>query len=152
MAALTLTSIADADDSAKKKKAVDPILKKYDADGDGRLSMDERRAWFKDRRAAALKKYDKNKDGKLDDAERKALAKDRASAIMTALDKNKDGKLSRLEVGKARGIRFRRLRRAFDRIDFDSDGNLTVAELETVLGKRRRRPGKRRMRKGGKAI
>lgn len=159
LALLALVPVAEAGpDKTAKKKFVDRILAKYDVDGDGRLSMDERRAWFADRRAAALVKYDSNKNGELDPAERKVMARDRATAVLAALDGDKDGKLSRLEVGKARGLRFQRLQRGFERIDVDGDGFLSRSELESFRRRRgmrgmRGQPDKRpRMRSGGDAI
>ena len=57
------------------------MLKKYDADGDGKLSMEERKGSFGDIRdyveKALLPKYDANQDGKLDATE---IAKARADA------------------------------------------------------------------------
>ena len=51
------------------------MLKKYDKDGDGKLSGEERKAMqaeMEAKRAAMLEKYDANKHGKLDPEEMKA--------------------------------------------------------------------------------
>jgi hypothetical protein len=50
------------------------LRKKHDADGDGKLNADERKAYYEAMRAKwRLRQWDKNKDGRLDDAERKAM-------------------------------------------------------------------------------
>lgn len=77
------------------------MIKKYDKDGDGKLSDEERKAMQADhprrggegrgegrrgprmtdeQRAEMLKKYDKDGDGKLSDEERKAMMEDRKKA------------------------------------------------------------------------
>lgn len=91
------------------------MLKKYDKDGDGKLSDEERRAMFADRKAAIEKqhrelekKFDKNGDGKLDDQERAAMRADMQKRYPAAgaqineqmikrFDKDGDGKLSEEE-------------------------------------------------------
>ena len=56
------------------------ILKKFDKDGDGKLSQEERQAMREDRKAEIearhadmIKKFDKDGDGKLSDEERAAM-------------------------------------------------------------------------------
>ncbi len=49
------------------------MLKKFDKDGDGKLSTEERKALMKSRKAEMLKKFDKDGDGKLSAEERKAM-------------------------------------------------------------------------------
>ncbi|RYD23304.1 MAG: hypothetical protein EOP88_04645 [Verrucomicrobiaceae bacterium] len=79
------------------------VLKKYDKDGDGKLSEDERKALQSDRKAEQekiLKKYDKDGDGKLSEEERKALRADaeaKHKALLEKYDADKDGKLSESE-------------------------------------------------------
>lgn len=91
---------ADVKKAQEAKKAA--ILKKFDKDGDGKLSKEERKAmqeeWLKDhpeaakrmeemkarqeaRKAEILKKYDKDGDGKLSDEEKKAMREDWAKTI-----------------------------------------------------------------------
>lgn len=55
------------------------FLAKFDKDGDGKLSREERRAMFDDarkKREALIKKYDADGDGKLNDAEKTKLIQD----------------------------------------------------------------------------
>jgi Ca2+-binding EF-hand superfamily protein len=88
------------------------LLKKYDADHDGKLSDSEREAMRADMKAAnekrqaeMLKKYDKDNDGKLSDEERKAMREDmqaRRKALLEKYDANKDGKLDPSEIKTAR--------------------------------------------------
>jgi Ca2+-binding EF-hand superfamily protein len=59
---------------SKHAEMKDRLLKKFDADGDGKLS-DTERAALKADREAMLAKYDTDKDGKLSDAEREAIPK-----------------------------------------------------------------------------
>jgi len=50
------------------------LRKKHDADGNGKLNDDERKAYYEAiRKKWRLRQWDKNKDGRLDDAERKAM-------------------------------------------------------------------------------
>lgn len=68
-----------------EKKAEKPVpaevMKKYDKDGDGKLSPEEKAAWKADREAekqAMLEKYDKDGDGKLNEEEKAAMKADRS--------------------------------------------------------------------------
>ena len=77
------------------------MLEKFDTDGDGKLSQEERdaaKAAKKERRAAFIEKHDTNGDGELD-KEEKAAAKE---AIIANYDTDGDGKLSREERKAAR--------------------------------------------------
>lgn len=84
--ALGSTARAEGSDKPEKKekaeKPVPPeVLKKYDKDGDGKLSAEEKAAWKADREAekkALLAKYDKDGDGKLNEEEKAAWKADRA--------------------------------------------------------------------------
>jgi len=49
------------------------VIKKFDKDGDGKLSEEERAAMKEARHKENLAKYDTDKDGKLSDAEREAM-------------------------------------------------------------------------------
>jgi Ca2+-binding EF-hand superfamily protein len=65
--------------SEQYRKEQAELRKKYDADGDGKLNADERKAYYKAiREKWQLRQWDKNSDGKLDDAERKAMEDQRS--------------------------------------------------------------------------
>jgi|LakMenEpi03Aug12_release.lakeMendotaPanAssembly.Ray.scaffolds.fasta_scaffold283702_1 hypothetical protein len=77
---------------------------KFDKDGDGTLSKEERRAMHQARRAEMLEKFDKDGDGKLSDDEQKAAQdarmaerENRRKAMLLKFDKDGDGKLSEEE-------------------------------------------------------
>jgi Ca2+-binding EF-hand superfamily protein len=58
----------------ESRKAQAELRKKHDADGDGKLNADERKAYYKAiREQWQLRQWDKNKNGKLDADERKAM-------------------------------------------------------------------------------
>ena len=81
------------------------VLKKFDTDGDGKLSPDEAKAMREARQAEMLKKYDKDGDGKLSDEERKAMQADmeaKRKALLEKYDANKNGKLDPDEMKAAR--------------------------------------------------
>ncbi len=63
------------------EKPVPPgVLKKFDKDGDGKLSDEEKAAWKAARdgeKKAMLEKYDADKDGKLSDEEKAAAKAER---------------------------------------------------------------------------
>lgn len=69
------------------------ILEKFDADKDGKLNEDERKA----AREAHLKEFDKDGDGKLSEEERKAAHDAREAKMLEKFDKDGDGKLSEEE-------------------------------------------------------
>jgi hypothetical protein len=78
--------------------------KKFDKDGDGRLSKEERKAMHEAHRKELLEKFDKDGDGKLSDDELKAAQdarmaerENRRRAMLQKFDKDGDGKLSEEE-------------------------------------------------------
>jgi Ca2+-binding EF-hand superfamily protein len=87
-----------------------------DANGDGRITALEIRAWRKGRRGA-----DRGR-GRFDELFRRA-------------DADGDGALSRDEAAKS----LPRVARKFDRIDADGDGRLTLEEMHAWLDARRAR-------------
>lgn len=81
------------------------VLEKFDADKDGKLSEDERKAMREERKAKMLAKYDTDKNGELSDTEKDAMKADMEAqhkAFLEKYDADKDGKLSREEVKAAR--------------------------------------------------
>ena len=73
------------------------VLEKFDADKDGKLNAEERKAAMEARQAEMLAKFDTDKDGKLSDEERKAAMEARKAEMMKRFDKDGDGKLSEEE-------------------------------------------------------
>ncbi len=85
------------------------MLKKYDKDGDGKLSDEERKTMRDEmkatREAEMLKKYDKDGDGKLSDEEKATMQADleaQHKALLEKYDANKNGKLEPEEIKAAR--------------------------------------------------
>jgi Ca2+-binding EF-hand superfamily protein len=85
-----------------------------DADGDGRITVLEIRAWRKGRRD-------------------RAAGRSRFDDIFRRADADGDGALSRDEAAKS----LPRIARKFDRIDADRDGRLTLEEMHAWLAARR---------------
>lgn len=86
-------------------KILAEMLKKFDKDGDGKLSADEAKAAREARQAEMMKKFDKNGDGELSEDERKAMyaeMKARHEELLAKYDADKDGKLSPDEIKAAR--------------------------------------------------
>lgn len=85
--ALALAATARAEEPAKAPKPPSKaMLKKYDADRDGKLSDDEKaqakadaKAKREVKRQEALKEYDANADGKLGKDEREKMKADKAA-------------------------------------------------------------------------
>lgn len=88
------------------------VLEQFDADKDGKLDEDERKAAREamqakreEARKKMLEEFDANDDGKLDENERKAMhaaMKAKREALVEKYDSDGDGKLSREEIKAAR--------------------------------------------------
>jgi len=96
MVALGAVSVswAEKPEGTKEKATPAGVLKKYDANQDGKLDDTEKAAMEADKakqKAAAeakvLAKYDANKDGKLDDSEKAAMEADKKAMA----EKRKEG-------------------------------------------------------------
>ena len=70
------------------------VLAKFDADKDGKLNAEERKAAMEARQAEMLAKFDTDKDGKLSEEEKKAAGEARKAEMMKRFDKDGDGELS----------------------------------------------------------
>jgi EF hand domain-containing protein len=111
----------------------DRLLKRIDADGDGRISKEE---WNK--RSQLFDRIDQNHDGFLTRDETRTAMRERAEKRQErrvrgfeTLDKNHDGQISREEWPRRMEV--------FDRLDSNHDGVLSREELAAG-----RRPDKRR--------
>ncbi|MBL7134001.1 MAG: hypothetical protein ISS78_07885 [Phycisphaerae bacterium] len=140
------------------RREQEELRKQHDADGDGQLNADERKAYYDAIRAKwELRQWDKNKDGKLDEAETKARDDQRAAQRrrseeyrrkweLQRWDKNKDGELDEAEI-KARDDQQAEQRRRSEeyrrklelrRWDKNKDGELDDAERKTMEAERPR--------------
>lgn len=96
----TCTFAAAQEKPERPKRDLPPqLLKKFDKDGDGKLSDEERTAMrteMEAKRAEDMKKFDTDGDGKLSPDERKAMREAmqlKYKALIEKYDANKDGKL-----------------------------------------------------------
>ena len=113
----------DGDKKGKKHRGHHGDWKKYDKDGDGKFSNEEKAAA---RDAWRIKRYDKDGDGRLSEEET-AAADEAKKNFMTKYDKDGDGKISDEEKKALREAH--RKRRSKDRdkkkeSDKDPDGGV----------------------------
>jgi hypothetical protein len=74
---LAVASGTPEDEEGKKDRkhpGIKQWIEKFDKDGDGKLSTEERKAAGEARKAEFLKKFDKDGDGKISAEEKKAIA------------------------------------------------------------------------------
>ena len=93
-------ALNEADPSIAEKKAAKD-LKKYDKDGDGKLSDDEKKAMDEAVRLKAIKDFDWDGDGKLSDHEKTAMQwaeEGKCDGLLRAIDKDSSGDLSIEEI------------------------------------------------------
>lgn len=134
-------------DKARKGHCHKKILEKFDKDGDGKLSEDEKKAMreaiakrrekFKTIFEQLRQKYDSNGDGELSDDEKKAMREDLKrqheefkAQMLQKYDADGDGKLSEDERKEAREAEKQELVGMFDA---DGDGDLKGEERENAL-------------------
>ncbi len=134
-------------DPAVRKAKMAELLKKYDADGDGKLTDEERDAMIKDiseqQHQEMMAKYDKNADGKLDDEELKAMQeerrdrqkefRERAEAIkLKHFDADGDGKLGEDEQKAFKDFEqdMQKVGKSWELAVFDTDGDGKVSDEE----------------------
>ena len=132
------------------------FLKKYDKNGDGQLSSEERRDGYRamgeERRKQFTARYDKNKDGKLDEQERGAIRADMIKRFeLSRYDKNKNGEIDGEEIAArdaGRAEREKRRAEFMKRFDEDGDGQLNEAERRKMMESMRSRFGRDRGGRG----
>ena len=78
------------------------LVAKFDKDGDGKLSEEERKAARAAHKAEFMEKHDTDGDGELSDDEKKAAREARKAKFMEKFDKDGDGELSDEEKKAAR--------------------------------------------------
>lgn len=114
------------------------LFEEFDADGDGKLSEDERSAARTKRHERHLEEFDTDGDGKISGAERRAARAQRKSKHIAQYDTDGDGTLSDEERQAARDKRSYRKDRELEQFDADGDGKLTGDELEQAKAERRK--------------
>ena len=123
------------------------ILKPYDLDKDGKLSVEERQAFIKAMKDAGTNRpkptnpFDTDGDGKLSDAERTAAQEALRAKIVEErtkrfkeLDKDDSGSLSAVELAAAPHMNAERAAAILARLDKDSSGSVSLAEFLAALG------------------
>lgn len=83
--------------SAEGRPSKEEMIKKFDKDGDGKLSEEEKAEIRKRIPQMLVKKFDKDEDGKLNDEERAEARKAmeaRKKEVLAKFDKDGDGKLN----------------------------------------------------------
>jgi len=98
---------------------------------DGVASADPRDAKRQQRREEMLKKYDANADGKLNKAERETMRREGIDRKMARMDTDRDGKISRDEAG--RGLLARKLLPDFAAADRNHDSFISRDELAAAI-------------------
>lgn len=108
------------------------LIRKFDKDGDGRLSRQESADAAVERANRRFDQLDRNRDGYITqdelDSARKAMRsrmRERAGERWQAADKDGDGAISRSEAEAGMPGLLRR----FDQLDKDKDGRITRDEL-----------------------
>ena len=139
-----------AQQAAEWRKTYQELVKKHDADGDGRINEQERKGFYEDyRRIAELRQWDKDKDGKLSKDEiaakdaqqerwRKAAEESRHRWMLQRWDEDRDGKISEAEQAAADKWQDEQRKRAEEyrakqaeirkQADADGDGQLNTEE------------------------
>jgi len=131
------------------------MLEKFDADGDGALSKDERAT----AKAEMLAKHDTDGDGALSKDERSAAREARKTAhraeMLDKYDADGDGQLSkdekatlRDEMGPPPEKRREMREKAKERFDTDGDGELSEPERDVAREQMKKRKGDKKDRKG----
>ena len=123
------------------------ILKPYDLDKDGKLSVEERQAFIKAMKDAAANRpkptnpFDTDGDGKLSDAERAAAQEALRAKIVEErtkrfkeLDKDDSGDLTAAEFATAPHMNAARAAAILARLDKDASGTASLAEFLAALG------------------
>ena len=79
IAGLASASATPEEEEGRKHRGhpgIKQLIEKFDKDGDGKLSAEERKAAGEARKAEFLKKFDKDGDGKISTEEKKAIAEE----------------------------------------------------------------------------
>ncbi|HWB04915.1 MAG TPA: hypothetical protein VG796_17940 [Verrucomicrobiales bacterium] len=160
-----LTLTAEAQDTPRRgqgrgQQPSAEDLKKYDKDGDGQLSREERTAMREARQKEMLEKYDADKDGKLNDEETAKMRAENpgrgfgpggggtrggqpSAEDLKKYDKDGNGRINGDEVAAYREGRQKEM---LEKYDADKDGKLNEAETAKM---RSENPGRGGFGPGG---
>ena len=120
------------------------FMEKYDTDGDGKLSDDERKTMREAFHKRRMERYDKDGDGKLSEEERRAMRRGRGGMWVAAterwrlqhFDLDGDGKLSEEEAAEHKAFqeKFRAMGKTLDvRFnDLNGDGEVSAEERRQI--------------------
>jgi hypothetical protein len=133
--------LAPAKTAATREQARKKMLERFDADGDGTLSADERQAAKAESEARMLERFDADGDGSLSEPERAAARgphKKQAEKSPAATDPARPARPAKpaRPADPARGQLAERLLKKFD---IDGDGKLSPAERAAVKAARQKR-------------
>ena len=117
---------SDATDGRRDRRA--ERMKRWDKDGDGQLSDEERAAMREDRKKRMLERLDTDGDGVVSEEERAAAMLERATSMHDRLDADGDGKLTPAELAGSRWFRGDAAK-----ADADGDGTISVDELQKAM-------------------
>ena len=104
------SNFAEGEDDGYRSGRERALIKKFDKDGDGELSEEEKsaiRELEEQREKAYLKKYDTDGDGKISGEEKAEAQRLRKLEWVEKYDRNADGKVSDEEMEAARKSRDR---------------------------------------------
>lgn len=152
LSALLAATLSSASAQAPRRQAfgtgeLPAILKPYDLDNDGKLSVEERQAFLKTIKEASTNlpkptnPFDSDGDGILNDEERAAAQETLRARIVeertrrfNELDKDNSGSLSASELSSAPLLSTDRAATILTRLDRDSSGTLSLTEFLAALG------------------
>jgi Ca2+-binding EF-hand superfamily protein len=152
LSAVLAASLSPAFPQAPRRQAfgtgeLPAILKPYDLNNDGKLSVEERQAFLKTIRDASTNRpkptnpFDTDGDGTLNDDERAAAQEALRARIVeertrrfNELDKDNNGSLSASELSVAPLLSTDRAFTILARLDKDSSGSLSLTEFLAALG------------------
>ena len=106
---------------------------------EGRLSKEE-----------MIKKFDKDGDGKLSKKERAEIRRRIPQVLVKKFDKDEDGKLNDEERAEARQAMEARKKEALAKFDKDGDGKLNPKERKAAMASRPQLPEVKGKKSGGK--
>lgn len=127
----TATAAAPAPAPAEEAAPADGEVAADPGAAPGGAAADPRDAKRQQRREEMVKKYDANGDGKLNKAERETMRREGVDRKMARMDRDGDGKISRDEA--SRGLLGRKLLADFAAADSNRDSFISRDELAAAI-------------------